>query len=728
MDRAQLEALALEKISKMESVPSTSFDRASLEQMAIEKMASMGQAPIDRESEASLGVANRARYAIEPLQSNRKALLVREYGQDNVMEDKQGNLFLKQDNVFYPVNKEGFSVADAADFAGATPEIIGGVGGAALGALAGVPTGGAASVPLAAAVGATGAALGSGARQGLSALIGTPQVASVGERAIETGLSSAIGGATAGLGTYLKPAIQTAQKGISQFFKGAAKEGLKEIGESTTKTVANTAMDATGFLKPTFEKQTVENIMGQVADQSGREMVQTEAKKLAEIAAREGLPSPTYAQAAQGKSLIAEAKILDLPVISGKVRKTYDGQLKKIKENLEGITGKFIDVESDAPEVGTTMREMAETMIEATKKGASELYQQVEEEGANAMIGKRTFMKKFMNKAGELGLINPDLSRAPYAADSSFTRDTFKTLQDVVFDGLDALKNTKSDKIRFESANALRKTVKGYADELASSNPNASRLLRNFGKELDETVEGILNREAPKLGEKFREANRGWYKFKNDEELFNSITRGGNLDDEKIVKTVMGGTKNIEKMKELIGEDRVKEIGKTYVRDLLAPLGKSGIARADSALTAIRKQRAQITSAIGETAYNRLVDNLHFLNRTGQPLNVSRASLYNILDNRGAGLKDLTLKLAGTAKTLAESKGTTVTKAVKDSVVETTGRVVPTSSKGLSSAANLLTDEKQRALSFLPGSKESVLAERQKEIERRKRAISGSKK
>lgn len=722
MDRAALEQLALEKISKMQTVPSQAIDRDALEKMALEKLSAMDQTPIDNEEEASLGFGNRAQYAIEPIQSNRKAFLEEEFGKDNIMEDKHGELYLKQNGAFHPLNKKGFSTADVADFAGATPEIAGGVAGALIGTPAG-PVG-------AVGVGAAGGALGSVARQGLSAMIGTPQVANAGERAIETGLSAAFGGVGGGIGHGIKAVAPEVKQGISQIIKNLKKpsgEVAETIGENISKASMDTAYQSAGKLIPNFEKQTAQEIMGNVADQSGRGVVQEEAKKLSEIAAREGIEKPTYAQAAQGKALIAEAKILDLPVISGKVRKIYDGQLKKIKDNLEGITGKFIDVESDADVVGAAMREMAETSIEATKKASSELYQQVEEEGANAMIGKRAFYNKFRDKAGELGLINPDGSMAKYAADSSFTRDTFNKLQEVMFDGLDALKNTPSDKIRFESANALRKTVKGYAEELASSNPNASRLLKGFGKELDQTVEGILNREAPKLGEKFKQANSGWYKFKNDEELFSSITRGGKLDDEKIVKTVMSGTKNIEKMKELIGEDRVKEIGKTYVRDLLAPLGKSGIARADSALTAIKKQRAQIVSAIGEEKYTRLVDNLHFLNRTGQPLNVSRASLYNILDNRGAGFKDLTLKLAGTAKTIAESKGTTLTKAAKDSVIETTSKIIPTSSKGLSSAANVLTDDSQRSASLFPSSANSKLSEREKEIEKRKRAISGGK-
>jgi hypothetical protein len=599
MDRAQLEALALEKMSKMQAAPTSAIDRAELERLALEKLSAQGQAPIINDSEASLGFANRARFAIEPLQSNRKALLVQEYGQDNVMEDANGNLYLNQGGAFYPVNKEGFSVADVADIAGATPEMIGGAVGAVVG---GVPG----SVPGAIAAGTAGGALGSAARQAISGAIGTPQVASFGERAAETGISAGLGGFGSGAGQYIKNVLPGAKQGISEIIdnlRGAGKSTAKATTDSVINTVSNSAMDASGKIVPQFEKQTAKSIMGEVADQSEREVVQAEMKKLQEIAARQGLPAPTYAQAAQGKAIIAEAKILDTPLISKNVRKTYDGQLKKIKQNLENITGKFIDVDSDASEVGASAREMAETFIEANKKASQELYQQVEEEGVNAMIGKRAILGRYKNKAAELGLINPDMTRAKYAADSGFTPDTFKTLQNIMFEGIDALKANKSDKVRFEAANALRRTINGYAEELRDKNPSAARLVKQFGKELDSTVENLLEREAPDLGEKFKQANKGWAKYKQDEETLNKLLRGGNLDDEKVVKTIMSGTQNIEKMKELIGENRVKDIAKTYVRDTLKILGDSGVARADSALKKIKgpKLRQRLAQKLTET-------------------------------------------------------------------------------------------------------------------------------
>lgn len=723
MDRAQLEQMALEKISKMQTVPSSSFDRASLEQMALEKLSSQGMTPINKDQEASLGLVDRAKYSIEGIQSNRKAFLEQKYGKDNVLE-KSGDLYINQDGQFLPVNKEGLSAADFADFAGATPEIAGTV----IAGLAGTPAGPAGIM----AMGAGGGAIGSGVRQGLSAIIGNPQVATPGERAIETGVSGAMGGLGAGAGILLKKGYQAAKPGITQVIKNLTKKGSEQVadtvGNTMSKTVANTDINLNGQIVPQFTEQTADNITGKVADQSGRDMVKSEARKLADIATREGLPSPTYAQAAQGKALIAEAKVMDTPLIGGKVRETVDKQVSKIKDNLESLTGKFIDVESDAHEVGLATREYAETAVSAVKKASQELYDHVDEVGKDAMIGKRTFFNKFRDYAGELGLIRPDLSPEKYAADTGLTRETFNKLQSVMFDGIDAIKSTKSDKIRFEAVNALRKTINASAEELRDSNPNAARLLKRFGMDLDKTTENVLNREHPELGEVFKEANKNWAKFRGQEETLKKFFKDG-VGDEKVVKTIMSDSGKIESLKEIIGEKNIQEIGKSQVKEILSKLGKSGIGRADTALEAIRKQGPQIKAALGQETYSRLIDNLHFLNRTGQPLNVSRASLYNLLDNRGPGLKGLALNIAGGAKTLAESKGTTVTRAVKGKIFETTSKKVEqaASSKGLSNAANLLGDSTQRDLSYVPGGSTSRLTEREKEIERRKRAISGSK-
>lgn len=717
MDRAQLEQMALEKISKMQTVPSSNIDRQQLEQMALEKMSQMGTTPINKDQEASLGFGTRAQYAIEPIQSNRKALLQQKYGTDNVLE-QDGELFINQNGQFLPVNKDGVSVADFADFAGATPEMVGGVVGTVAGVIGG---GGVASVPAAIALGAAGGATGSAARQGLSSFIGTPQVATSGERVAETALSGAFGGVGSAIGLGAKAVAPKVKAGISSIIKSLPGRG--EIVENTAKTVGKSEINLAAELVPEYAPKTVDSIMGKVSDQSQREAVQTEMKKLNEIALRQNLPAPTYAQAAQGKAIIAESEVLDTPLISGKVRKTVDTQLKNIQSNLEKITGKFIDVDSTAYDVGIATREYAESSVESVKKLASELYQKVEDEGADAMIGKSTFLNKFKDKAGELGLINPDLTRSQYAADSSFTPDTFKTLQDTVFGGLDAIRKNPSAKIRFESANALRKFIKNSAEEQRDKNPNAARLLEKFGRELDGTIEGILNREAPKLGEKFKEANRNWAKYKTQDETLSKYLKA-DIGDENVAKAIMSNSFKVKAIKEIIGEGNMREVGKTYVKDILSNLGKSGIGRADTAMTAIKKNRAQLVEALGDSTYQDLVENLHFLNRTGQPLSVSRQSLLKLFSQPDS-IKSIGAKVFGAAKNYSESKGQSLSKSVKDSVVETTGKIVPTTSKGASAAANLFGDNNQRSWSSFPAYGNGNVTENEKA--KRQRAISGSK-
>lgn len=727
MDRATLEQLALEKMSKAQTVPSSNFDRSQLEQMALEKLSGKGLTEINPEEEASLGFVNRSRYAIEPLQSNRKALLVQEYGDDNVLEDKKGELYVKQNGQFLPVNKEGFSSADIADFAGATPEIAGGVVGTIAGAIGG---GGVASIPAALAVGAGGGALGSAARQAFSGTLGTPQVAGLGERVAETGLSGVFGAGGAGLGVIAqraKPGLTQVLKNLSGRSSDVAESALKTFSTST----ANTDLSMAGKIIPEFEKPSVKAIMGEVADESGRDAVKAEMTKLTDIAKRQGIPKPTYAQAAQGKALIAETKIMDTPLIGGRVRKQVDGQIKAIKNNLENITGKAIDAKSTSDEVGIATRDYAETALEAQKRVAQELYEQVEDVGKNASIPAQSLYRKFQGGAQRLGLINPDQTRAKYSADLGLTREEFNQLQGAFFDGLDAIRNSKTKakgtgtnplavKIPFENANALRRTLRNTAEELRGSNPSAARRLKSFSVELDQTLEGILNKEHPQMGEIFRTANKQYSKFKGQEEVLGKILKEG-TGDEKTVKYVMGDTTRIKAMKEIIGEDKVRDIGKSYIADALSTLKDSGIGRADAAKKYVEKNAAQIKEAVGEKTFNDLIENLEFLNRTGQPIGVSRASLYNLLDNRGPGLKSLALNLAGGAKTIAESKGIS-----SGTVVKRLGKVAEKAGfKDLSSYSNILSDTPQRGASSVSPLKK--ISEREQEIEKRKRAISGSK-
>lgn len=737
MNREQLEAMAAEKMAQEEAQTTSSPSRADLEQLAALKMAQeeetgsavdayqpnagggyglSSQAP---QQEASLGVVNRARYAIEPLESNRRALLAQEYGPENIFEDGQGNTYLKQNGQYLPVNKPGFSVADAANFAGAIPEVAG----ASAGALMGL---GPASIPFAAVGGAAGSAI----RQGASALLGTPQVATPMERLTEAGTSAAFSAAGAGAGKLIKAGA----KEVTPAAKGALERFKSLFNKSPVSTATTTTGEATQLLGGTLENaaKSADDIAGQIADQSGRDIVSNEAERLNRIALEQGLPAPTYAQTAGGNAILAEGQILDTPIIGNATRKYVDKQLGGVQKNLEKDFGNFLETVPDAFETGLVTKELANTSLRAQKQVASELYDQVGELGANAALGKRTFFNKFRDFAGDHGLINPDLTRAAYAAETELTRAEFNTVQGAIFDGLDAIKRSESSKINFKAVNAVRKTLRNTAEELKISNPNASRILNRFAKDLEKTAEGVLNREHPKLGKIFSEANRRYAKFKGHEEFYDKIFKEG-VGDERVIATVMSDSAKVEGLKQIIGPQSVDGIGKAYVADLLQSLGKSGVGRADTLITKLKSARvgAPVRAAIGDKAYNNLLNNLYYLNRLNQPLGVSRKSLLGIAFEQG-GFRRLGLSLAGSAKTYATSKGLNSTEVQKKAVKEFSGKTFDAisrkvNSKNVGRAANVLTDEKQRAAAFFTRGPQSSVSQIEEEKKKRKRAISGEK-
>jgi hypothetical protein len=268
--------------------------------------------------------------------------------------------------------------------------------------------------------------------------------------------------------------------------------------------------------------------------------------------------------------------------------------------------------------------------------------------------------------------------------------------------------------------------IKAAGKELKSTDADMARIMSSFGHELNDTMAKTLNRESENLGKIYLEANSRWAKFRTQEKALSKLI-GPNVPDEKVVKTIMNGTHRIDDLKELVGENRVKEIAKSYVADILFKVSKSGVGAADNARNAMRASAPQIKAALGDNEYRRIMNNLHYLNSTGRPLTVTRATLLSFLDFKTNGFTGAAVKLAGVANTVAKSKGTTVTKAVSGKIFETTGKIVPTTQKGFSQAGNILGDNKQRAWGNYPSYGSNKTSEKEQEIEKRKRAISGSK-
>lgn len=645
---------------------------ADLESMAAPKMSKV---------EASLGMLGRAQYALEPIEANREALLKQQYGQENVMRGPEGDLYLKQEGAFRPVNMPGIGMTDVAELAGSLPEVIpeaiGGLIGGGAGLAVGAPTG-----PGAVATGALGLAggraigggLGSLFRQGLSAAVGTPQVATLGERALETGMSALtapIGGAIA-----------------DKFLRGAIKAPLAEAVQQ-----APVEKILPGI--PSSIAAPVQAIAPDVA-QMTRPMVQDEFKRLSEIATRQGLPAPTYAQAASGKAILAEQQLLNTPLIGSKARKQVDEQLKAVKKNLEDVAGAFLDADSDAYEVGLNTKKMSDEVIRSTKDAATTLYKQVEDLGANATVGKANFFNKYRDFAGKYGLINPDLSPTKYAADTGLTRETFDQLQRVAFDGIDAIKKSKSPKVQFEAINALRKTLRSQAEELRPTNRNAARIVDELYQSINETAQRSLDRESPRLSGVFKEANKTYKKYLDYEEFASKALPEGQ-GEEKYIKRLMSDTKNIDQMKDIIGDDRMKEIGVSYVRDILSKkLSGAGVARASMAKSELQKVRPQLISAFGEKSYSKLIENLDYLNRVNQPLIPNRESLYNLFNESTGGLKGAGMRIASAGKAMFESGRIQPIQSVKKATESI--QKIPLGPISRSNIGNILTSQKQTEL------------------------------
>lgn len=666
----QLEAMATARVPSSGLTASEQQELAQLESLAAPKMSNV---------EAELGIIDRARYALEPIDSNREALLKQQFGSENVIRDNKGELRVLQEGAYRPANAAGLGMTDVAEFAGALPEMIpeaiGGMMGGTAGLAVGAPTG-----PGAVATGAlglaggraVGGALGSGLRQVLSAAVGTPQVATPSERAMEVGMSAVaapIGGA---LADAAAPVIKSIP-GIRSFFqpKQAAQEVAQEVAPQVGKELVSQAIPG--------------------ADQFSRPMVQQEYERLSKIATEQGLPPPTYAQAASGKAILAEQQLMDTPIVGTKIRNRVDKQLQAVKDNLENVVGKFLDIDHDPFENGATVKAMSSMMTDARKQTASSMYQAVDELGANAKVGKATFFNKYRDFAAEYNMITPNGARTKYTADIGLTPTEFKTLQDALFQGMDAIKRSKSPTVPFASVDALRRTVKGLAEEGEGS--NTSRILYKFVDQLEDTSQRILNREHPRLAEVFKGGRKEWATYKDYQAFIKEVMPDG--DNEAVfVKRIMSNPNHVLKLKEMIGEDRVKEMAVTHVGEILKEkLSGAGVARATAAINSLKKIRQPIVDAMGEKAYSNLIKNLDYLNKTNQPLVPNRASLYSLFSDTTGGLKGFAARVVGAGRAAVESgnlKPSDIGKSIGRKVSK-----IPTGPISRSNIGNILTTQKQ---------------------------------
>ena len=641
-------------LSPQAPVISNDISDADLDKLVFEKMAKNpqqnfgnNQPILDSENEADLGFINRAKYAIEPLESNRRELLVQEFGAENVTEDKEGNLYLNQNGKIKPVNKEGFSVADVADFAGATPEMLG----AGVGAIAGV---GVASIPGLAAGGAAGSVV----RQGLSAAVGNPQVATPIERATEIAMSS----------------------------------GFSALGGAGGKVIKHGAKKMAPIFKKAFSSFNLSN----------------EGKRLAKIALKQGIPVPTSGQLAGGRDLMLEKALAERPIFGAAIRKQTAKQTKVIKTNIAKQFGEFVDSESGRDMAGMKVKGIAHETIKTIKKQSSELFDKVSEEGRDVFVEAKGFKKEVLKGFSKIGLFDHDGGPLRHTSRTGLTEDQFKRVQGIFGKvlndidgsagrhGKDQLVNGVSSIGHLDATtiNTMRKFIDANIDEGGKQGLDNVLLIKLKNSFLDVT-ETMLGEKDKALKGEFRKARSLWAEQLKLKRMFEKGGKNGlgfkDMSDEKVVKHLFSSKKNVQMLKEVVGDDAAKEAGVSYINDMLIKkLGSEDQVGAGAILTLIKEKSEAITEAIGKDSYKKLNDNLFFLEKIGRPVNPSRTAITQIMTDLTPG------GFASGAAQQAVRKTREASRSVVKGAMKATRRLPQRGSRAL----NLISDSTQREAAF----------------------------
>lgn len=608
------------------------------------------EVPLNKGREADLGTMNRLQYSIEPLESNRKAFLTQQFGAENVKEDDTGEVYLKQQGEWRPVNKDGLSLADGADFVGAIPEMAGaGIAGFAGGAT----TAGVGTIPSAMA----GAGVGSAVRQGVSALLGTPQVATPIERASEIGLSVGMGAAGAAGGKALS---------------GVGKKGIK-------------------FVKKAFPKLKISD----------------DGLKLINIAKKEGLPTPTPGQIAGGDDLVMEKAFGHRRFFGRKVRQKTNKQIEKIKENLGKKFGDFVDTESSRADVGLQIKNRADEYIKTVKGTAGDLFKEVAEEAKDVGVDAKSFTDDLLKNFQKTGLFDASGNPLQHTSRTGMTEDAFEKTQQIFGKILKDLSNSGTDLVdgvitpgqkgQFIDANTLN-TMRQFIDKNISEQGYGfdDVMLIKMKNHFMNVTESMLNMKDPALKNKFRTARNLWAK---QLKLNNQFKKGGqkglgiaDINDHEVLRKVFTGKNQVKMLKEMTDDATAEKAGISYINDILTKrVGKTGQKGAQGAISSLKEKREALIEAVGEEKYRSLMDNLHYLNRVGESINPSQTNIIKMMSDLGP------INMFSGAVDAAQYKGKKVSKNFIKSMEKFNKRVANRTRK----AAIGLSDSAQRDASYL---------------------------
>ena len=535
---AELDSLVIQKmaapVAPIGDINSLSDDE--LDNLVAQKISSRPQ--INKDEEASLGFINRAKYALEPLQSNREALLVQQFGKENVSNDPELGLMLRQNGANLPVDKPGFSAANIADIAGATPEMLGAGAGAIFGA-------GALSVPAAIA----GGIAGSGIRQGLSAAIGTPQVAGMKERAIETGLSGLFSAAVPAAGQTLKVAAPVAGKALNAIGDLPI---IRNIGN-----VAKSGYEAAEGVIKTLRKDF----------SSG---VSPDYKKFAEIATKHNISTDILPEAVEfGKESIvsrASRQLAEGPFGEKRLKNFY-----KAQDEVAGAIDKSFDIISpsnldDKIEAGSFIRD-------SIKKVSDQVLDNDE-----ITYGKLL---------SEIPDIN--LSRGSKAAVTRKLNDAMRSAQDRI--RLGGGSQVKEGKNLMQFVNALKRSEGNMADTVVAlrnigeeafkndpfgvREPVDKKILKDLYNTYREQIKNTLETEYGDYGKEMVsslvENNKKITSLLRNKEVLSGALDKTNEGPEQIFKSLVlkGDSKKLDTLREMLPPEDFQAIKKSFLKTVV---------------------------------------------------------------------------------------------------------------------------------------------------------------
>lgn len=573
-EQAELAALEQEEAMETGLTPEEAQELAMLEQEEL-----MAQPKINPYEEADLGFSLRSRYAIEPLETNRMALLQKELGQENVKVDQSGNVFVNTDGEFKPVNIEGISAADIADIAGATPEMIGTVAGAAIG---GVTSAGAASVPAAMA----GGAIGSAGRQAISAMLGTPQEAGIAERAAEVGLSAGLAGA----GAVAAKGAKTVGKKIFP------KLSVNKAFEKTAKRIGVDLTDA-------------QKVGGRLAD---LEKAQAETP----IFGR-GIRKKIEKQISQIKDNLGKqfGEFTDVDydnLGAGNIVKN------KVQTINQGIKDEAVRLFDDIAAKGQNVTVRSNVL----KKSLSDKLNKI------GIIDEDGFAKKFNAKSG--------LTRDQFDKVQRVTLDIIDGIDETAKMNNGLVNANEINTLRKSIDQNIREVSKmGYDDK-------ALKNLRESFMDLTEDMLGAQSKKLKKDFITARGLYSKYLKNKNIIEKDLKLGGTKELADEKTLNRIFQDTETLDKFIQLSDESTAKEAADNFIKDLLSKkLGKDDQISARGALKTIREKRGVLRKALGVKDYNQLVDNLNVLDQIGKSINPSQTAVTQLRTDvlKGLGIK-----------------------------------------------------------------------------------------